>query len=93
MESMCRGGREEAYVYLLLCADGSYYCGYTTDPERRLEKHNSGRGAKYTRGRGPCRLAYVEACASKSEALRREREIKRLSHAEKEALAAERNAR
>ena len=48
------------YVYLLLCADGSYYCGSTNDPEKRLQAHNAGRGAKYTRGRGPCTIAYLE---------------------------------
>lgn len=77
---------ETAYVYLLLCSDGSYYCGYTTDPERRLKQHNAGQGAKYTRGRGPCQLVYTEKCASKGEALRRECALKRLTHEEKAAL-------
>lgn len=78
---------ETAYVYLLLCSDGSYYCGYTSDPERRLRQHNAGQGAKYTRGRGPCRLVYTEKCASRGEALRRECALKRLTHEEKAALA------
>ena len=81
------GTKEEtAYAYLLLCADGSYYCGYTTEPKRRLQAHNSGKGAKYTRSRGPCTLVYIERCASKRDALRREWEIKQLTHREKEAL-------
>ncbi len=80
-------GQERAsYVYLLRCADGSLYCGWTTDPEQRLAAHNSGRGAKYTRSRGPCRLVYTEAFATKGEALKRECAIKRLTHAEKELL-------
>ena len=77
-----------AYVYLLLCADGSYYCGYTTDPMRRLETHNAGKGAKYTRSRRPWTLVYAERCDSKSAALQRECALKRLRHEEKAALAA-----
>lgn len=80
------GQDKTSYVYLLRCADGSLYCGWTTDPERRLEAHNSGRGAKYTRSRGPCRLVYTEAFATKNEALKRECAIKKLTHAEKERL-------
>lgn len=79
-------GEETAYVYLLLCADGSYYCGYTTDTTRRLKAHNAGKGAKYTKGRRPCKLVYAERFASKREALRREFKIKQLTHAEKEML-------
>lgn len=75
-----------AYAYLLHCADGSFYAGYTTDPERRLKAHNAGKGAKYTRSRRPCTLFYVEAFESKQEAMRREYALKQLSHAEKEAL-------
>jgi len=81
------GGQEKrSFVYLLRCADGSLYCGWTTDPEKRLAAHNSGRGAKYTRSRGPCRLVYTEAFATKGEALKRECAIKKLTHAEKERL-------
>ena len=76
-----------AYVYLLLCADGTYYSGYAADPEKRLKVHNSGKGAKYTRSRRPCRLVYTERCESKSSALKRECALKRLTHEEKRALA------
>jgi predicted GIY-YIG superfamily endonuclease len=65
-------------VYLLRCADGTLYCGIALDVEARLRQHREGKGAKYTRGRGPLDLVYQEACASKGAALRREREIKRL---------------
>ena len=75
------------YVYLLRCADGSLYCGWTTDPEARLAAHNSGRGAKYTRSRLPVSLAYLEAYEDRHEALSREGHIKRMSRAEKEKLA------
>ena len=74
------------YVYLVRCADGSYYCGFTDDPERRTAVHNSGKGAKYTRSRRPCTLVYTEACNSRNEAMSREWHIKRLTHGEKEAL-------
>ncbi len=74
------------YVYLLLCSRGSYYCGYTDDPERRLALHNSGKGAKYTRSRRPCRLVYTERFGSKQEAMRREYFLKKLNHRERERL-------
>ena len=77
------------YVYLLRCADGSLYCGWTTDPDARLAAHNSGKGAKYTRSRLPVTLAHIEAYEDRHEALSREWHIKRMSHAEKERLAAE----
>ena len=70
-------------VYILRCGDGSLYTGISTDVARRLEEHCSGKGAKYTRGRNPLELAYVEACSDKSAALRRELEIKALPRAEK----------
>jgi len=72
--------------YLLECADGTLYCGITNDLERRLAAHNAGNGAKYTRTRLPVKLAYQERCASKSDALKRERAIKRLPRAGKLAL-------
>ena len=75
-----------AYAYLLRCADGTLYAGWTWDPGARLEAHNRGRGAKYTRSRLPVRLAYVEACVGKSDAMRREAALKRLTRAEKLAL-------
>jgi putative endonuclease len=74
------------WVYVLECDDGTFYTGYTTDPERRVAEHEAGEGAKYTRGRGPVELVYTEQCASRSAALSREHEIKQLSHAEKAAL-------
>ncbi len=78
------GPKENGYwVYLLRCRDGSLYCGITTDPERRLEEHNNGRGAKYTRSRGPCELAWLEPADDRPAALRREAEIKALRREEK----------
>ncbi len=77
---------EMNYVYLLRCADGSLYCGWTTDLKARLAAHNSGRGAKYTRSRLPVALAYSEAYEDRREALSREWHIKRMSHAEKEEM-------
>lgn len=76
------------WVYLLRCGDGSLYCGIAIDVEARLVQHREGRGAKYTRGRGPLELAFRERCETRAEALRREREIKRMPRAKKVALAA-----
>jgi putative endonuclease len=75
------------FVYLLRCADGSFYAGSTTDVEARERAHNQGRGAKYTSGRRPVSVVYREACASRSAALRREHALKRLTRSQKEALA------
>ena len=75
------------YVYLAECGDGSLYCGWTNDLEKRIEAHNCGKGAKYTKRRGPVRLVYSEGCAGRSEAMKREHAIKRLSRKEKELLA------
>lgn len=77
------------YCYMVRCANGAYYTGWTTDPLRRLAEHNAGRGARYTRMNGPVGLVYVEAVEDHSAALKREVEIKRLGHARKAALAAE----
>lgn len=74
-------------VYLLECADGTLYCGVTNDLARRLAMHDAGRGARYTRGRGPVRLAWSEEAASKGDALRRERAIKRIPRSAKLRLA------
>lgn len=74
------------YVYMLHCADGSLYTGYTTDVARRLAVHNSGHGAKYTRSRRPVVLVYQEECADKSTALKRECAIKRMTRVQKEKL-------
>lgn len=80
------------YVYILRCGDRSLYTGVTDNVERRLAVHRSGKGAKYTRGRGPLELAYAEEVPDKPAALRREYQIKRLSRFEKERLIQERNA-
>ncbi len=76
-------------VYILRCGDGTLYTGCTNDLPRRLKAHQSGRGAKYTRNRGPVSLAYQEAAENKSAALRRESAIKRLTRREKLALIGE----
>lgn len=70
-------------VYMLQCNDTSLYTGITDDLPRRLEAHSTGRGAKYTRGRGPLTLCYLESCESHSHALKREAAIKRLTRPEK----------
>jgi len=75
-----------AFVYLLRCADGSLYCGWSTDPERRLRQHQAGSASRYTRTRRPVELVYTREFASRSEAMREEARIKRLSRAEKRAL-------
>ncbi|WP_188869780.1 GIY-YIG nuclease family protein [Halarchaeum rubridurum] len=74
------------HVYVLECADGTFYTGYTTDIERRVREHDAGEGAKYTRGRTPVELRYTETYESKSAAMSREYEIKQLSRAQKERL-------
>lgn len=74
------------YVYILRCGDGTLYTGITDNIPRRLAAHRAGKGAKYTRGRGPLELVYQEKVPGKPAALRREMAIKRLSRAEKEAL-------
>lgn len=75
------------YAYMLLCADGSYYCGWTNDLDKRWKSHLSGRGGKYTRSHVPEKLAYYEVFDTKMEAMSREWHLKRLSHSEKRALA------
>ena len=74
------------YAYLLLCADGSLYAGWTNDLRRRLHAHNEGTGAKYTRARRPVRLVYAEAFDTKEEAQKRECQIKKLSHKQRISL-------
>jgi len=71
------------YVYIAECADGTLYTGWTTDPEKRIRMHNAGKGAKYTRSRRPVKLVYLEKFENKSDALRREYEIKQLSRVQK----------
>ncbi|MDK2958397.1 GIY-YIG nuclease family protein [Aminivibrio sp.] len=76
-------------MYIVLCADGTLYTGWTFDLAARVEAHNLGRGARYTAGRRPVELVFCERLPSKNDALRRERAIKRLSRRKKETLAAE----
>ncbi|PKM81474.1 MAG: hypothetical protein CVU89_09495 [Firmicutes bacterium HGW-Firmicutes-14] len=71
------------FTYMIKCRDGRLYTGYTNDLEGRIRKHNSGRGAKFTRGRGPVELVYSEDFPSKEEAMAREAQIKRLTRPEK----------
>jgi putative endonuclease len=74
------------FVYILRCADGSYYTGITTDPPRRLAQHNAGRGCAFTARRLPVQLAYCEPHPDRSSARRREIQLKPLSRANKEQL-------
>ena len=74
------------YVYILECADSTLYTGWTTDIQKRLKAHNTGKGAKYTRSRRPVKLVYTETFESKSDALRREYQIKQLSRVQKLSL-------
>ncbi|NIA02378.1 MAG: GIY-YIG nuclease family protein [Nitrospirae bacterium] len=74
------------YVYIARCNDGSLYTGYTVDLAEREKKHNEGDGARYTRGRGPVKIVYSEEFETKSEAMKRECQIKRLGKQEKERL-------
>lgn len=76
------------YLYILQCGDGTLYTGITTDVEKRLEAHRSGKGAKYTRGRAPLELLYREPCGTHSDALKRELEVKHLTREEKRMLIA-----
>lgn len=71
------------YVYLLECSDGSLYCGITNDLSKRIDTHNKGKGAKYTRTRLPVKLFYNETAKDKSEASKREYQIKRMSRENK----------
>ncbi len=79
------------YAYLVRCSDGSLYAGWTNDIEKRLKSHNAGTGAKYTRARLPVTLAYLETFDTKSEAMKREAALKKLTHRQKEQLALEWN--
>ncbi|SJZ75790.1 GIY-YIG nuclease family protein [Selenihalanaerobacter shriftii] len=74
------------YVYILSCSDGTLYTGYTTDLERRVDEHNEGQGAKYTRGRRPVKLIYNEEYKTRSEAQKREYQIKQYKRKDKLAL-------
>ena len=74
------------FCYILECSDGTFYTGWTTDVERRVKMHNAGRGAKYTKMRGPVKLVYTERLQNRSAAQKRERAIKRLPRVKKIAL-------
>lgn len=73
----------KSFVYILKCSDNSLYTGYTNDLEHRLKMHNSGKGAKYTRGRTPVKMVYFEELPDKSSALKREAAIKKLNKTNK----------
>lgn len=73
-------------LYLLRCGDGTLYTGIALDAEKRLLMHRRGKGAKYTRGRGPLELVYIETCPTHSDALRRELEIKAMTREQKQTL-------
>lgn len=75
-----------SYCYLLRCGDGSYYCGWTFDLEKRVIAHKEGKGSRYTRSHLPVELVYFETCKGRAEAMRRENEIKKMSHNQKELL-------
>ena len=77
------------FVYMVRCSDDTLYTGYTTEIERRLEEHNRGTAAKYTRGRTPVELVYCEEVPGVSEGLTREHEIKQLTREKKEQLIAD----
>ena len=75
------------YCYMVRCANDAFYTGWTTDPLRRVQEHNAGRGARYTRMHGPVALVYVEEVADHSAALKREAQIKRYTHQRKAKMA------
>jgi putative endonuclease len=79
--------RIAAFVYLLRCADGTLYCGWSTDPERRLRQHQAGTASRYTRRRLPVELVYTREFETRSEAMREEVRIKQLPAAEKRRIA------
>lgn len=81
------GNKSKSYVYIARCADGTLYTGWTNDMEKRIAAHNSGLGAKYTRGRAPVEVIYYEEFALRKEAMSREMEIKKLSREKKLKLA------
>ncbi|WP_079477421.1 GIY-YIG nuclease family protein [Halobacillus salinus] len=80
---------DEHYVYMLRCKDNTFYTGYTNDLENRLKMHESGKGAKYTRGRGPFVIELVQTFETKREAMQTEYRIKRLSRTQKERYVKE----
>lgn len=77
---------KENYTYMVECKDGSYYTGWTNHLEKRIQDHNNGKGAKYTKAKRPVTLVYYETFATKEEAMKREYAIKQMNRKEKEAL-------
>ena len=77
------------YAYLVRCSDNSLYAGWTNNIEKRIKSHNDGTGAKYTKSRRPVTLAYLEEFETKSEAMKREAALKKMTHKQKEELVAE----
>lgn len=75
------------YTYIVECADGSLYCGWTNNLEKRIADHNAGKGAKYTKTRLPVKLVYYEEFDTKEEAMSREWHLKQLSHTQKKKLS------
>lgn len=84
--TMTDRGEAAYYCYIVQCADRTFYTGWTTDPQRRARQHNNGVGAKYTRTHRPVTLVYLEELPGRSEAMKREHAIKRMSRSRKEAL-------
>lgn len=80
------------YTYILKCADGTFYTGWTTDITRRLKEHNAGRGAKYTKTRRPVELVYLEESETRREAMKREIQIKKMTRKRKLALIEKKKA-
>ena len=76
------------YCYIVECADGTLYTGWTTDPDRRVSMHNKGHGARYTKMRGPVKLVYVEEQPNRTSAMQRERAIKKMTRERKQKLFA-----
>ena len=74
------------YCYIVECSDGTYYTGWTTDPQRRVATHNKGRGAKYTKMRLPVKLVYMEEQPDRNTAMKRERAIKKMTRDKKRQL-------
>ena len=79
----------KGYAYILKCADGTLYCGWTNDTEKRLKSHNDGTASKYTRSRRPVEMVYIESFESKSEAMKREAALKKLTRQQKLELIEE----
>jgi putative endonuclease len=83
---MAARGETSYYCYIVQCADRTFYTGWTTDPQRRARQHNNGTGAKYTRTHRPVTLVYLEELPGRSEAMKREHAIKKMSRSRKEKL-------